>query len=105
MNKLTGGPRNKYFDASAFTAPDPGTIGNASRNLLRGPTFSSTDLSFMKTVPVGGEMRFQVRVEVFNIFNQVNYGNPNASFGAAAFGSITSAGSMRQIQLGGKLLF
>ena len=50
-------------------------------------------------------MRFQVRVEVFNVFNQVNYDNPNASFGAAAFGSITSAGSMRQMQLGGKLLF
>ena len=50
-------------------------------------------------------MRFQVRVEIFNIFNQVNYGNPNASFGSAAFGSITSPESMRQIQLGGKLLF
>ena len=45
-------------------------------------------------------MRFQVRVEVFNVFNQVNYSNPNASFGSAAFGSITSAGSMRQMQLG-----
>ena len=42
---------------------------------------------------------------MFNIFNQVNYGNPNASFGSAAFGSITCAGTMRQIQLGGKLLF
>jgi hypothetical protein len=93
------------YDASAFALPAQFTFGSASRNILRGPKFSSTDLSFMKTVPVGGEMRFQVRVEVFNIFNQVNYGNPNASYGAAAFGSITSAGSMRQIQLGGKLLF
>jgi hypothetical protein len=59
----------------------------------------------MKNIPVGGNTRLQIRVEVFNVFNQVNYGNPNASFGAAAFGSITSAGSMRQVQLGGKLLF
>jgi Carboxypeptidase regulatory-like domain/TonB dependent receptor-like, beta-barrel len=93
------------YDSSAFALPAQFTFGNASRNLLRGPKFSSTDLSLMKTVPVGGEMRFQIRVEMFNIFNQVNYGNPNASYGAAAFGSITSAGSMRQIQLGGKLLF
>jgi hypothetical protein len=56
-------------------------------------------------VPVGGTARLQVRVEIYNIFNQVNYGNPNASFGAANFGTITSAGSMRQFQLGGKLLF
>jgi Carboxypeptidase regulatory-like domain/TonB dependent receptor len=93
------------YDASAFALPAEFTFGNVSRNILRGPKFSSTDLSFMKNVPVGGGTRFQVRVEIFNVFNQVNYGNPNASFGAAAFGSITSAGSMRQIQLGGKLLF
>ena len=93
------------FDASAFALPAQFTFGNASRNLLRGPKFSSTDLSFMKNVPVGGDVRFQVRVEIFNVFNQVNYNNPNASFGAAAFGTITGAGAMRQIQLGGKVLF
>ena len=93
------------YDASAFALPAQFTFGNASRNLLRGPKFASTDLSFMKTVPVGGDVRLQIRVEIFNVFNRVNYGNPNASFGSAAFGSITSAGSMRQLQLGGKLLF
>jgi hypothetical protein len=93
------------YDASAFALPAQFTFGNTSRNILRGPKLSSTDLSFMKTIPVGAEVRLQVRVEVFNVFNQVNYGNPNASYGAAAFGSITSAGSMRQMQLGGKLLF
>ena len=93
------------YDATAFALPAQFTFGNTSRNVLRGPKFSSTDLSFMKNVPVGGTARLQVRVEIYNIFNQVNYGNPNASFGSAAFGSITSAGSMRQFQLGGKLLF
>ena len=56
-------------------------------------------------MPVGGQARFQIRVEIFNVFNQVNYNNPNASFGSAAFGTITGAGTMRQMQLGGKLLF
>jgi hypothetical protein len=93
------------FDTSAFALPAQFTFGNMSRNVLRGPKFSSTDLSFMKTVPVGGQARFQIRVEIFNIFNQVNYNNPNASLGSAAFGTITAAGSMRQMQLGGKLLF
>jgi hypothetical protein len=93
------------YDVSAFALPAQFTFGNMSRNLLRGPKFSSTDLSFMKNLPVGGQARLQIRVEIFNLFNQVNYNNPNASFGAAAFGTITAAGSMRQIQLGGKLLF
>jgi hypothetical protein len=96
------------FDASAFALPDPFTFGNAPRNVLRGPKFSVTDLSLMKNIPIGGDARFQLRVEVFNVFNQVNYANPNASLGSAAFGRITAlatGATMRQIQLGGKLLF
>ena len=93
------------FDPAAFALPAQFTFGNASRNLLRGPRFASTDVSLMKNVPLGRGVRFQVRAEIFNVFNTVNYGNPNASFGSAAFGLITSAGAMRQVQLGGKLMF
>jgi len=96
------------FDAAAFALPAQFTFGNAPRNLLRGPKFVSTDISFMKTVPIGGGARFQFRAEMYNIFNNVNYGNPGSTFGvplASSFGRITSAGSMRQVQLGGKVLF
>jgi hypothetical protein len=93
------------FEASAFALPAQFTFGSASRNLLRGPKFVNTDLSLMKNVIVGGGATVQIRVEMFNIFNTVNWGNPNASFDNTAFGRITSAGAMRQVQLGGKLLF
>jgi hypothetical protein len=65
----------------------------------------STDLTMMKNIPLGTRLRVQIRAEVFNLFNTVNYNNPNASFGSAGFGRITSAGSMRQGQLGAKLIF
>jgi len=93
------------YDPSAFALPAAFTFGSASRNILRGPKFASTDLSFMKNVPAGGTVRVQLRLEIFNVFNTVNYGNPGASFGSSAFGRITSAGSMRQMQLGAKVLF
>ena len=93
------------YDASAFALPDQFTFGNAPRNVLRGPKFSQTDLSLMKTLPFGNSVRLQVRMEVYNLFNQVNYMNPGASFGAASFGRITAANPMRQIQIGGKLMF
>ena len=93
------------FDASAFALPAQFTFGSASRNLLRGPKFVNTDLSLMKNVIVGGGATFQIRVEMFNIFNTVNWGNPNAMFDNTAFGRITSAGAMRQVQIGGKVLF
>jgi hypothetical protein len=93
------------YDASAFALPAQFTFGNASRNLLRGPKFVSTDVSFMKNVPIGSTVKFQIRAEIYNLFNNVNYGNPNSSFGSASFGRITSAGNMRQVQLGGKIYF
>jgi hypothetical protein len=94
------------FDASAFALPAQFTFGNAPRNVLRGPKFVNTDLSLMKNVLVGGGATVQIRVEMFNIFNTVNWGNPAATFdNAATFGRITSAGAMRQVQLGAKLLF
>jgi hypothetical protein len=97
------------FDASAFALPAPFTFGNAPRNLLRGPKVVFTDLTMAKNIPVSGDVRLQVRAEIFNAFNNVNYGQPNAVFGSATFGRIsaTSTGypNMRQVQLGMKLIF
>ncbi len=97
------------FDASAFGLPAQYTFGNVPRNLLRGPKATITDLSLVKNIPVGGTVRFQIRAEIFNAFNNVNYGSPNAVFGSETFGRIsatnTSYPNMRQIQLGGRLVF
>ena len=97
------------FDPSAFALPPQYTFGNASRNVLRGPKAVITDLSMLKNVPVRGSVRVQIRADIFNAFNNVNYGQPNAVFGSASFGLINSMNTtypnMRQIQLGLKLMF
>jgi len=97
--------RVNCFDPSAFALPAAFTFGNAPRNLLTGPKSVVTDLSLMKNFPIGGGAQFQFRAELFNAFNTVNYGNPNGVFNSTSFGRISSAGSMRQVQLGGKILF
>jgi hypothetical protein len=95
------------FDTSAFALQAPFTFGNAPRNLLRGPKFAATDLSLMKNVPLGGNVQFQIRAEIFNAFNTVNYNfaAANGVFGSTAFGRLSSAMNMRQMQLGGRLFF
>jgi hypothetical protein len=103
-NPTTREPIN-CFDSTAFALPAQFTFGNASRNILRGPKFVSTDVSLSKMVGLGGPTKLQLRAEIFNLFNNVNFGNPSGAWGTANFGRITSAGSMRQIQLGAKLLF
>ncbi len=97
------------FDPSAFAMPAQYAFGNAPRNVLRGPKSVITDLSMAKNIAVSQNMRLQVRLEIFNAFNNVNYGQPNAIFGSATFGRISATSltypNMRQMQLGLKLIF
>ena len=88
------------IDATAYALPAQFTFGNAPRNHLRGPRRVVTDLSLAKNFGIGGARQLQFRAEVFNVFNTANFNNPNATFGTANFGRITSAQPMRQIQLG-----
>jgi hypothetical protein len=104
-NNPTGPGKINCIDRSAFATPAQYTYGNAPRNLLRGPADITTDLSLLKNFPIGGRTRFQIRADVFNAFNRVNFGNPNGVFGTANFGRITSADAMRRVELGGKILF
>ena len=68
-----------------------------------------------------GAANLEVRLEVFNLFNHRNYSNPSVAFSQGAnisaatvvsgtpnatFGQIDGiVGTMRQIQLGAKLVF
>lgn len=93
------------IDPAAFALPDQFTFGNTPRNYLRGRKFSSTDVSFMKLIPIRGNSRIQLRAEVFNLFNQVNWGGPGTVLGTANFGVIASADTLRRAELGVKFLF
>jgi hypothetical protein len=97
------------YDPSAFALPAQFTFGNAPRNVLRGPNFKQTDVTLIKNIPLAREARFQLRAEIYNLFNRANFANPSTTtFGSAAFGNITAlatGATMRRIQLGGRLIF
>jgi len=90
----------RYFNTSAFALPPEGQIGNLGRNALIGPGFSRTDLALMKQFYLKELGRIQFRAEVFNLFNQVNFDNPDATFISPAFGQIVSAKDARIVQFG-----
>ena len=99
----------QWFNTACFVArPIPQTAdrpGNAGRNTIRGPGFTSTDLSLFKNVELGGARRIQLRIEAFNAFNQVRFNNPGGTLGTPNFGRITSAQDGRVMQFGIKYLF
>jgi hypothetical protein len=66
----------RWLNPAAFATPQPGVFGNLPRNYLRGPGFWQADLMFSKDFRFGNAQSLQLRGEVFNIFNHLNYENP-----------------------------
>ncbi len=95
----------RAFDTSVFARNAIGTFGNTGKNILRGPRFFNTDLGLIKTTAITERASVQFRAEFFNIFNNVNFGQPNGQRNSAFFGKITSASDLRIIQFALKFLF
>jgi hypothetical protein len=113
---IRGGP-NQYFDPTAFTLPPAGFLGNAGRNMLRGPGLANVDFSMTKEMPIktlGDSGTLQFRAEFFNLFNRANFSPPNRTVfsGTGAAVPLPTAGQIRstatpsrQIQFALRLLF
>jgi hypothetical protein len=59
----------------------------------------------MRRVGLPANKTLELRGEVFNATNTPPLGAPNGVLGSAAFGTITSAGDPRVVQLAVKFLF
>jgi hypothetical protein len=103
-----------------FIRPAFGTIGDIGRNSFRGPSDYFADVALFKNFPIGERFQGQFQFQVFNVFNHVPLGVPNAT-GARCIdcttgtpGVITSvdnavSGSglpyMRQLQFAARIAF
>ncbi len=96
---------SRWFDTSAFAVAPQFTLGNASRNPVRGPGYRTADIAFIKRTSFGEVRNVEFRTEIFNLTNTPPLANPNGVAGNAAFGTITSAGDPRVIQFGLKFNF
>jgi hypothetical protein len=95
-----------YFNTAAFATAPQFTLGNASRNPVRGPAYRDGDLALIKHTRINDRAEVELRAEVFNLTNTRAFAQPNGSFGSPAFGSITStATDPRVIQLGARISY
>ena len=78
------------FDRSCFTTARGG-FGNMGRNIFRGPMQSRFDLSIAKSTKLSDRMSIELGFDLFNVFNTVNFANPNNDLqDAVDFGVITN---------------
>src|SRR6185295_18714365 len=94
---------DRWFDTSVFSPVS--TFGNLGRNVVVGPGFNNTDFSIMKITELSEKVCLQFRVEVFDLLNHANFGQPGNVVGTPGFGRITNtrfptgeSGSSRQMQ-------
>lgn len=78
------------FDRSCFTSARGG-FGNLGRNTFRGPLSHRLDLSFAKNTRINEKMSFELGFDLFNVFDTVNFANPNSDLqDAVDFGVVTN---------------
>jgi len=103
----------RFFDPTAFALPARGIVGNAGRNLYRGPGINSWDISMKREFRGKEKMRAVFRMDSYNAFNhtQFNSVNSTAQFDAngnqinAALGTINGARAARRSQASIRLVF
>jgi hypothetical protein len=83
----------RQFDTSAFAGPLPGSVGlDSSNDYLRGCFVSQTDLALARNIRIGaGSASVQLRLDVFNLFNQSAVTNRNTTMQMASPAAPTAA--------------
>jgi hypothetical protein len=102
------GPKtiDEWFNTAAFVIQPQFTYGNAVRNSITGPGIFNFDMSILRNFRFATSKNLQLRLEVFNAFNQPVWQDPNTSVNSANYGTILSTRKpMRELQLGVKFAF
>ena len=118
--KIIGGtgPRQSYFDPTAFAPVTGVRYGTSGLNILRGPGFANIDLGVFRQFSMSEKWKLQFRAEAFNAMNTPHFNNPGTNVSNAVFGGsgaitqtngyseITSAMTdQRQLRFGLRLSF
>lgn len=97
---------NRYLNRAAFAPPAAGTLGDHINNSIEGPGFWTADLAVARLLNLAVRQTVELRVEVFNLFNNFNWGLPTTNYDSGNFGRITSmTGAPRIFQFGVKYGF
>ncbi len=109
---------NGFFDASVFSAPADGTVGNTARGMLRQPGLTQLDMSIFKDTKIGERVTVQFRWEVFNALNNTMFATATGNIRSGGFGTffatpdvglgfnpVLGSGAPRNMQFGLKVIF
>jgi hypothetical protein len=85
--------------------PTAGTVGNVGRNIITGPNVLGFDVNAIKRVRVTEGKELEFRVDVVNVLNHPNFGNPVVNINSTSFGQITTATGSRRFTFNARVNF
>lgn len=94
-----------YVNPLAFTAPAPGTWGDAGRNSIRGPAQFALDASVSRVFRLHGRLNLEWRIAATNVLNRVTFAAIDTVITSPQFGQPTLANQMRHLQMTLRLRF
>ena len=83
---VAGGRR---INRAVFSGPTQVRQGTLGYNALRGFGVSQFDLALRRQFSLGERLKLQLKVELFNLFNHPNFGNPVNNLSSNFFGQST----------------
>jgi hypothetical protein len=100
QNALSGGFNNKAIADSQgrllLVNPVPGTLGTLGQRWIEGPGVIGFDANLIKKVRISESKEFEFRMDVVNLLNHPNFGDPDVNINSNSFGRITSATGNRR---------
>ncbi|WP_263377844.1 TonB-dependent receptor [Granulicella paludicola] len=104
-----GAPRTiaKWFNTQCFVGQPQFTFGNSRKGSVYAPGQNQLNANIQRNFPVPHwkDSNLNFRLEGFNVLNHPQFSTPNLTLGSTAFGTITSAGTQRQLQAAVRLTF
>jgi len=107
-----------WVNQAAFAPAPNDRRGNAAVGMITGPPLKTWDFSMRKQIAINERFKLRLQLDMFNAFNRANFRSPDTSFGTLlaaggpvsgpsnrVFGTISSTGPARNVQLGLKLNF
>jgi Carboxypeptidase regulatory-like domain/TonB dependent receptor-like, beta-barrel len=107
-----GSNNMQYLNPAAFqlvpnnpVSRETSRAGNASTGQFRAPGLKNIDVSLGKFFNIGGQKRIEVRADILNALNWVNYVAVSTNRSASNFGQITGTAAARVAQLQARFSF
>jgi hypothetical protein len=98
-----------WWNAAAFDSTNPALsyqAGNQGRNAFYGIGAWTVNASLSRNIKIRENHKLNMRLDAFNALNKANYNTPSTNYQSpTTFGIITSAKTMRQLQLSLKYSF